>query len=141
MGRYFINRELNERGGLFAGEVSGHYMFKEMEGYEMPLLAVFYILSALEKFSDFDSMIASIQTTFKTPITSLKVEDKNRTIAGIKEAFKEYPQDFLDGVSVYGEDFWLNVRGSNTENKIRYTVEADTQQKMEEIQTLIANYV
>jgi len=138
-GRFFINRELNERGGLFAGEVSGHYMFKEIGGYEMPLLAVYYVLVALEEYASFDVMLSRLQTTFKTPITSRKVEDKERVIANIKEAFNKYKQDYLDGVSIYGPDFWLNVRASNTENKIRYTVEADTPEKMQEIQTLLSS--
>jgi phosphomannomutase len=141
MGRYFINRELNERGGLFAGEVSGHYMFKEMGGYEMPLLAVAYVLEALEEYADFATMIEAFQTSFKTPIISVKVEDKERSLAKIKEVFGEYEQDFLDGISVYGEDFWLNVRGSNTEHKIRYTVEADTEEKMQEIQKVLSESV
>ena len=133
MGRYFINKELNESGGLFAGEVSGHYMFKEMGGYEMPLLAMFYVLQTLEEYADFDTMVASFHSLFKAPIVSMKVEDKEYCLSAVKEMFKEYPQDFLDGVSVYGEDFWLNVRGSNTENKVRYTVEAESLERMEEI--------
>jgi phosphomannomutase len=140
-GRYFINRELNKRGGLFAGEVSGHYMFKEMGGYEMPLLAVYYVLKAVEEYADFDTMVQAFQPSFKTPITSVRVEDKGKALAKIKEIFGEYEQDFLDGISVYGKDFWLNVRGSNTENKIRYTVEADTEEKMQEIQQLLSEGV
>ncbi len=85
-------------------------MFKEIGGYEMPLLAVFYIISALADFSDFDAMIDSLQTLYKSPTISLKVEDKNRSLEAIKEIFKEFEQDYLDGVSVYGDDFWLNVR-------------------------------
>jgi phosphomannomutase len=100
----------------------------------MPLLAVSYILKALAEYADMDTMIAAFQSSFKTPITSVKVEDKEKSLAKIKEVFKDYQQDFLDGISVYGEDFWLNVRGSNTENKIRYTVEADHLEKMQEIQ-------
>lgn len=137
-GRYFINRELNERGGLFAGEVSGHYMFKEVGGYEMPLLAIFYILLALEKFPNLGALLQTLQTTFKTPIISVKVEDKERFLVQVKEIFKEYKQDFLDGISVYGEDFWLNVRVSNTEHKIRYTIEAESKEKMKEVQEKLA---
>ena len=116
-------------------------MFKEIGGYEMPLLAMFYVLEALEEFEDFDAMIASFQSSFKTPIVSIKVEDKDYSLSVVQEVFSHYPQDFLDGISVYGEDFWLNMRGSNTEHKIRYTVEADTLERMEEILSLLSKSI
>jgi phosphomannomutase len=83
--------------------------------------------------------VHAFQPTSKTPILSVHVADKERAVANVKDLFKDYQQDTLDGISVYGDDFWLNMRGSNTENKIRYTVEADTPEKMEELQTLLAN--
>lgn len=113
-------------------------MFKEVGGYEMPLLAIFYILLALEKFPNLGALLQTLQTTFKTPIISVKVEDKERFLVQVKEIFKEYKQDFLDGISVYGEDFWLNVRVSNTEHKIRYTIEAESKEKMKEVQEKLA---
>jgi phosphomannomutase len=39
----------------------------------------------------------------------------------------------LDGISIYWDDFWFNVRWSNTENKIRFAVEANTKEKMDEV--------
>jgi len=113
-------------------------MFREMGGYEMPLLALFYVLDTLEEYEHFDAMVASFQTSFKSPVVSIQVEDKEHSLAVVQEVFNHYPQDFLDGISIYGEDFWLNMRGSNTEHKIRYTVEADTLERMEEIQSLLA---
>ena len=134
MWRYFINKELNQTGALFAGEVSGHYMFKEIGGYEMPLLAIYYLLCELEHHESMDIMLQSFQYLYKTPITSLTVSDKTTIMSAIQKIFQEYPQDTLDGVSVYGNNFWMNIRGSNTESKIRYTIEASSEEKLNEIQ-------
>ena len=38
----------------------------------------------------------------------------------------------LDGVSVYFDDWWFNVRPSNTEPLLRLNLEADSKKLMEE---------
>ena len=38
----------------------------------------------------------------------------------------------MDGVSVYFDDWWFNVRPSNTEPLLRLNLEADSEELMEE---------
>ena len=38
----------------------------------------------------------------------------------------------MDGVSVYFDDYWFNVRPSNTEALLRLNLEADSKELMEE---------
>ncbi|MBU4600684.1 phosphomannomutase/phosphoglucomutase, partial [Patescibacteria group bacterium] len=38
----------------------------------------------------------------------------------------------LDGITIEYPDFWFNVRGSNTELKLRLNLEAKTKEIMEE---------
>ena len=52
-----------------------------------------------------------------------------------------FEQTYLDGVSVFGEDFWCNVRTSNSEPKIRYVVEAETEAKRDEISQRIERII
>jgi phosphomannomutase len=49
----------------------------------------------------------------------------------IKETFSDGKQTFLDGISVAYEDWWFNVRASNTEPLIRLNLEARTEDLME----------
>lgn len=49
MGRFFIKQKMEEVGATLGGETSGHIMFGEIGGFEMPLLALGYLLLALEK--------------------------------------------------------------------------------------------
>ena len=41
--------------------------------------------------------------------------------------------DELDGLSYVDENFWFNVRGSNTEPKLRVNIEASSQKILEEV--------
>jgi len=41
--------------------------------------------------------------------------------------------DELDGLTVTGDNWWFNVRASNTEPLLRLNVEAKTQARMEKI--------
>jgi len=140
-GRFFINKYLNQIWATMAGEASGHYMFSEVGGYEMPLLALYYVLLELEENSNFDEMIDNFEKYHKTPIQSIKVKDKDLVLNKIKKYYSDYKQDYLDWVSVYWDDFWFNVRWSNTENKIRFAVEANTKEKMEKILEELKNIV
>lgn len=59
----------------------------------------------------------------------------------IADTFARYNPITLDGISVYTDKYRFNVRPSNTENKIRFTVEADDEKEREQtvkkIHTLI----
>ncbi len=132
-GRFFINKYLNQIWAIMAGEASGHYMFSEVGGYEMPLLALYYVLLELEEHNNFDDMINSFEKYHKTPVQSMKVEDKDLVLNRVKIHYSAYKQDYLDWISIYWDDFWFNVRWSNTENKIRFAVEANTKEKMDEV--------
>ena len=41
--------------------------------------------------------------------------------------------DELDGLSYFDENFWFNVRGSNTEPKLRVNIEASSQKILDEV--------
>ena len=57
----------------------------------------------------------------------------------IKNKLKDIENDYsdgkklnLDGLSVYYDDWWFNIRPSNTEPLLRLNLEAKTREKMEE---------
>ncbi len=53
-------------------------------------------------------------------------------LAEIKAAYADGRQSELDGVSVGYDEWWFNVRCSNTEPLVRLNLEADTRELMEE---------
>ena len=77
----------------------------------------------------------------KSPELNFKVKDKDKIIEKIKKKYSDGEQDYLDGITVKYEDWWFNVRPSSTEPLLRLTIEADTeellQQKIKELTSLI----
>ena len=65
---------------------------------------------------------------------NFEVDDKDAKIAEIKEHYKGKAKNMfeIDGLSVEFDDWWFNVRASNTEPKIRLNLEAHTKELMEE---------
>ncbi|MGH9024277.1 MAG: hypothetical protein ACRDV9_14475, partial [Acidimicrobiia bacterium] len=46
-------------------------------------------------------------------------------------------QDRLDGITIEYDDWWFNVRPSNTESLLRLNLEASTPQRLESARTLL----
>jgi phosphomannomutase len=60
------------------------------------------------------------------------VKDQDEAIERIARAYADGRQDRLDGLTVEYEDWWFNVRPSNTEPLLRLNVEAKTESLLEE---------
>lgn len=128
VGRFFINNKMIQIQAVAGGEVSGHYMFGELWCVESVLIAQYYIMKELESYNDIQSMINQYKKYYKWPVQSTVVKDKEKVLENIKNTFSDYKQENLDGISVYTDTYWFNARASNTENKIRFTVEADNKE-------------
>jgi len=64
-------------------------------------------------------------------------EDKASAMEALAAAFKEGRQDRLDGITVEFDDWWFNVRPSNTEPLLRLNIEAATASMLEEKKVLV----
>jgi phosphomannomutase len=61
-----------------------------------------------------------------------EVADQAAATERVAEAFSDGKQDWLDGLTVEYEDWWFNVRPSNTEPLLRLNVEARSKELLEE---------
>jgi phosphomannomutase len=59
-----------------------------------------------------------------------KVSDIPATLARVKTAYADGRIDETDGITVEYDDWWFNLRPSNTEPLIRLSIEAKTQADM-----------
>ena len=126
---------------LAGGEVSGHYMFGELGCVESVLVAQYYIMKELEEYNDMQSMIQQYKKYYKGPVQSMPVQDKKQVLENLQQAYAQYKQESLDGISVYTDTYWFNARGSNTEDKIRFAVEADNESIRNEVVQKIKNII
>ena len=135
VGHAFIKSQMREHDAVFAGELSGHYYFKAnftAESSAMAVLALANIVS--ESDLPLSEMVRPIQRYFASGEINTKLlskADAERVIGVLKSRYGAAGRLFeLDGVSVEFDDWWFNVRCSNTEPLIRLNLEAKTPEAM-----------
>jgi phosphomannomutase len=73
-----------------------------------------------------------------------EVADQAATTATVKNIYSERPGvtlDELDGLTIMGDDWWFNIRASNTEPLLRLNVEAATPGQMAAIRDEVLGLV
>ncbi|HCE45086.1 MAG TPA: phosphomannomutase/phosphoglucomutase [Lentisphaeria bacterium] len=132
VGHAFIKAQMREYGAVFAGELSGHYYFKqnyttESQGLAMLMLANL-ICKTKKKVSD---LVAPLRIYSSSGEINSKVADVKSVLDMIRKKYSDGRMFELDGVSVEYKDWWFNVRASNTEPLMRLIVEAKDLKTME----------
>ncbi len=126
VGHTLIKARALEMDAAFAGESSGHFFFNNSPGvFEMPMLAVLklmdYICKAGKPLSE---IVAPLRKYAHSGEINSTVEDKEGKMKELAEIYKGGEISWLDGVTIELEDFWFNVRPSNTEPLLRLNLEA-----------------
>lgn len=132
VGHAFIKQQMRDNNAIFAGELSGHYYFRDnyfTESSSMAALCVANIVS--QSGNTLSELIAPIQRYSASGEINSTVADTQAVIERLKDIYNDGTQIELDGVSVEYEDWWFNVRRSNTEPLIRLNLEATTPDLME----------
>ena len=76
--------------------------------------------------------------------TSVEVKDKDAKLKGIESIYKKQnPKKIskLDGITIEFDDWWFNVRPSNTEPLLRLNLEADSEELMKEKREELLNII
>lgn len=133
VGHAFIKAQMREHDAVFAGELSGHYYFKENFTAESQGLAFVKFANLICKSGKTSSeLVAPLRKyAFSGEINS-KVADTQTVLAKLKTEYADGNQFELDGLSVEYPTWWFNVRASNTEPLLRLIVEADTEELMKQ---------
>lgn len=143
VGHTLIKQKVKETGAYFAGESSGHFFINMPEGcYEVPMVMALKIMQELsESDQKFSQYIKDYQKYFHSGEINSKVENAQAKIDEIKQQYAEGQQNDLDGITIEYPDYWFNVRASNTEPLLRLTVEAKTQEIMEQKRDELLNLI
>jgi len=140
----FINvqKGMMENNGIMGGELSGHYSFKDNYYLDSGFIAFLILLQIIsESGKKISEIVKELSSYAKGDEINFKVKNKEAILNKIKEKYSDGKQDYLDGVTVEYENWWFNIRASQTESLLRLTIEADTQkllsQKEKELTALI----
>ena len=132
VGHAFIKAQMRETGAVFAGELSGHYYFKENFTAESQGLAMIKLANLIcAKKRPVSELVAPLRKYFSSGEINSKVADVPAVLDRIRKKYADGNMFELDGISSEYSDWWFNVRASNTEPLLRLIVEAATKEKME----------
>lgn len=132
VGHAFIKAQMREKDALFAGELSGHYYFRENSFAESSALAVLFIANLVSQ-SDvpLSKLIAPIRRYFASGEINSTVADAPAVLKKLRAKYADASILELDGLSFEYPTWWFNVRSSNTEPLVRLNLEAKTKAEME----------
>jgi phosphomannomutase len=133
VGHSFIKQIMAETGAVFGGEHSGHYYFRDHYNADSGLVASMVVIDQMSKAgSPLSELLAPFRRYHASGEINTTVADKKGVIEALAAAYPDGRQDRLDGLTVEYEDWWFNVRPSNTEPLLRLNVEARTPELLEE---------
>jgi phosphomannomutase len=135
VGHAFIKARMRKDDAAFAGEVSGHYYFRDFSQADsgvVPFLLMLELIS--KKGRRLSEILAPLRSQYfitgelNTPVpdVALKLQELKERYAGDGRI------SHLDGISVDFDDWHFNVRPSNTEPLLRLNLEATSEELMEE---------
>jgi phosphomannomutase len=134
VGHTLIKEAMRKYDGLFCGEHSGHYFFKDNFYADSAIIAALLVLEQMSvQNKKLSELVDQYDKYFDSGEFNFKVEDKKGTMEKIENEYKTgaMSMDWLDGLTVWFKDFWFNVRPSNTEPLLRLNIEGDTKELME----------
>jgi phosphomannomutase len=133
VGHSFIKQVMAETGAVFGGEHSGHYYFRENYRADSGLIAAVVVLDQLSATGQpLSELLRPLRRYFDSGEINSEVDDQAAAIERISRAYASARQDRTDGLTVEFDDWWFNVRPSNTEPLLRLNVEARTPEMLEE---------
>jgi len=135
VGHGLIKRQMREEGGYFAGELSSHYYFSEFyttDNGDLAMLNLLKLLIAEDK--PLSEIVDPLRRYHHSGEINSKVKDIPTVLARLERKYGPAAKSTttLDGYSAEFEDWWFNVRPSNTEPLIRLNLEAKSKELMDE---------
>jgi phosphomannomutase len=133
VGHSFIKKVMAETGAIFGGEHSGHYYFRDHYRADSGIIAALMVLDRMSRSGvPLSELLEPYRRYHGSGEINSEVEDQSAAVARVAAAFADGRADRTDGLTVEYEDWWFNVRPSNTEPLLRLNVEARTPELLEE---------
>jgi phosphomannomutase len=144
VGHAFFKTRMRDEGGVFGGEVSGHYYFHDFYNADsgtIPALLILELLSTRD--ATMSQMLEPLRSKyFISGEINSEVSDAEAKLKQLAERYSDGHQTHLDGLSVDYVDWHFNVRSSNTEPLLRLCLESlksheDMERRRDEVLGLI----
>lgn len=133
VGHAFIKALMREEDALFAGELSGHYYYREMSFTDNGLLTMVLVANLVAASGrTLSELVKPLDRYPSTGEINLRVSEPAAVLAVLAALYRDADLDHLDGLTVGYPAWWFNIRRSHTEPVVRLNLEADTKALMDE---------
>ncbi len=135
VGHGLIKKQMRAEGGYFAGELSSHYYFSDFFTTDNGDLALLNLIKLmLDEKKPLSEIVDPLRRYYHSGEINSEVEDIPAVLKRLRDKYGSVAKETsdLDGYSAEFEDWWFNVRASNTEPLIRLNLEAKTRDMMNE---------
>ena len=137
VGHSYIKKMMADSKAIFGGEHSGHFYFDGFWRADSGALAALHAIAALgESNKSISEILKPYQRYVLSGEINSEVADTVAATALVElsySALDGVTLDYLDGLTVNGDTWWINLRPSNTEPLLRLNVEAKTAARMEQV--------
>ncbi len=134
VGHSFIKAEMARTNAVFGGEHSGHFYFRDFWFADSGMLAALHTLAALGHHTrPLSALLSEFSRYHASGEINSEAHDQAAVTARVRDVYAGQPGvrlDELDGLTVSGDDWWFNLRPSNTEPLLRLNVEASSEAEM-----------
>ena len=133
VGHAFMKKAMADTHAVFGGELSGHFYFRDNYNCDSAAIAFATVISLMAaQDKPFSKLVAPLARYAHSGEMNFEVADKERMMRQVAEALADSQIEYLDGVTCRYEDWWCNVRPSNTEPLLRLNLEAKTKKMMDQ---------
>ncbi len=131
VGHSFIKEQMRKEKAIFAGELSGHFYFRDNFFTDSGVIAALKVIQLIsEKGKKLSELVKPLKKYFASGEINSEVEDKEGKTKELAEKYSDGKVSWLDGVRIDFKDWWFNVRPSNTEPLLRLNLEAKSKKLM-----------
>lgn len=141
VGRSYVKQEMFKAKAILAGEISGHYFFKE-NNYDDGLFASLVLSKLIAEKGNLSYLKNRVSHHSSLDLRiDCKEEKKNKVLKAVKMHFKKHKLILIDGVGINFKDGFALIRPSNTEEKIEIKLEANNEPNLIRIRKEIENII
>jgi len=133
VGHTFVKAAMAEHDAVFGGEHSAHFYFRDFWGADTGMLAALHVLAAAGATTEpLSGLVEQYSHFAASGEINSEVAEVEPILVALEERFADRAvPDRVDGLTLTGDGWWVNVRPSNTEPLLRLNVEAPTTTQVE----------
>jgi phosphomannomutase len=127
VGHAFIKAEMRQCNALFAGELSGHYYYRDMGFTDNAMFTMIQMLNFLSARNvPISNLVEPLKKYHSSGEINMHVQHPKAVFAALEKKYADAEIEHLDGLTIEYRSWWFNLRLSNTEPVMRLNLETNT---------------